>query len=214
MPSLMPSQDARFDRSVPTVAVVLAGGQGRRMGGGDKVLRRLGGQPLLDHLLARIGAQVAAVAVNANGDASRFAAWALPVVADGIGAGPLAGVLAGLRWAAASHPGAEVLVVPSDTPFLPDDLVPRLRGGRGTAALVCAASGGRLHPVVALWPVALADALEAALWAGERRVVTWMKGQGLAGVEFAIDGGDPFANLNTPDDLIAAETRLASREPV
>ena len=180
------------------------------MGGGDKGLRRLGGLTLLAHVLGRVGPQVAAVVLNANGDAGRFAGLGLPVVADGVGAGPLAGVLAGLRWAAAHHPGAEVLVVPSDTPFLPGDLVARLRAGRGDAALASAASGGRVHPVVALWRAGLADALEAALRDGERRVVSWMRGQGMAEVEFA-DGvhGDPFANLNTPADLAAAEGRLA-----
>ena len=205
----MPPQDAPFARASPIIAVVLAGGQGVRMGGGDKGLRLLGGRTLLDHVLGRVGPQADAVVLNANGDAGRFAGLGLPVVADGVGAGPLAGVLAGLRWVAAHHPGAEVLVVPSDTPFLPGDLAARLRAGRGTAALACAASGGRVHPVVALWRVALGDALEASLRDGERRVVTWMRGQGLAEVAFADgDAGDPFANLNTPEELAAAAARL------
>ena len=209
MSSVMPPQNARFERASPTVAVVLAGGRGLRMGGGDKGLRLLGGRTLLDHVLARVRPQVDAVVLNANGEAGRFEGFGLPVVADGIGAGPVAGVLAGLRWAEAVHPGAEVLVVPSDTPFLPWDLVARLRLGRGDAALACAASGGRVHPVVGLWRVELAAALEAALRDGERRVVAWMRGQGLAEVEFDVDeAGDPFANLNTPEDLAAAGARL------
>ena len=208
MPSLMPPHVARFDRTSPTVAVVLAGGQARRMGGGDKALLLLAGRTLLDHVLARLGPQVDAVVLNANGDPARFAAWGLPVVADGIGAGPLAGVLAGLRWVRRHRPGADVLVVPTDTPFLPDDLVVRLRAGRKTAALACASSGGRLHPVVGLWRLTLADALAASLHGGERRVEAWMQGQGLAEVAFAVEGGDPFANLNTKEDLAVAEQRL------
>lgn len=209
MSSVMPPQNDRFDSATPIVAVVLAGGRGLRLGGGDKALRLLAGRPLLTHVLARVVPQVDEVVLNANGDPARFAAWGLPVVADGIGAGPLAGVLAGLRWAQLHRPRADVLVVPTDTPFLPADLILRLRTERGPAPLACAASGGRLHPVVALWPVALADALAASLRAGDRRVVAWMKGQGLAEVDFAIGpAGDPFANLNTPEDLAAAEALL------
>ena len=211
MCSVIPPQHARDGGVLPrVVAVVLAGGQGLRMGGGDKALRLLGGRTLLDHVLARIAPQVDGVLLNANGDAARFAAWRLPVVGDQIPgfAGPLAGVLAGLRWAAGQG-AAELLVVPTDSPFLPGDLVARLRAGRGGAALVCAASGGRLHPVVALWPVGLAGALAAALAAGERRVAGWMRRQGLAEVDFSTGDGDPFANLNTPAELAAAEARLA-----
>ncbi|MCC6718831.1 MAG: molybdenum cofactor guanylyltransferase MobA [Acetobacteraceae bacterium] len=205
MSSPIPPQDAHCAVAAPPVAVILAGGQARRMGGGDKPLRLLDGRTLLDHVLARIVPQVAAVALSANGDPARFAAWGLPVLPDPVPGtpGPLAGVLAGLRWA--RQQGADdLLVVPGDTPFLPHDLVARLRHGRGGAALSCAASGGRLHPVVALWRVALEPALAAALAAGERRVQAWMRGRGLAEIDFAITHGDPFANLNTPEDLAAA----------
>ena len=182
------------------------------MGGGDKALLLLAGRKLLDHVLARVGPQVDEVVLNANGDPARFAAWGLPVLADGIGAGPLAGVLAGLRWAQLHRPRADVLVVPTDTPFLPHDLVVRLRAERKTAALACASSGGRLHPVVGLWPVALADALAASLRAGDRRVEAWMRQQGLAEVAFDVGAaGDPFANLNTPEDLAAAEVLLTAK---
>lgn len=212
MPSVMPLDDARFEHPSPIVAVVLAGGQARRMGGGDKALLLLAERTLLDHVLARVGPQVDEVVLNANGDLARFAHCGLPVVADGIGAGPLAGVLAGLRWAQLHRRGADVLAVPTDTPFLPDDLVVRLRAERGTAALACVSSGGRLHPVIGLWPVALADALEASLRGGERRVEAWMKGQGLAEVAFDVGpDGDPFANLNTPEDLASAETQLRAQ---
>jgi len=159
--------------------------------------------------VARVRPQVDALALNANGDAGRFAAFGLPVLADTVPGhpGPLAGVLAGMRWAAGLG-AADLLSVPTDTPFLPGDLVARLVAGRGAAAVACAASGGFVHPVVALWRVGLADALEAALAAGTRRVEGWMRARGLAEVDFADEGGDPFANVNTPEELSAAQARL------
>ncbi len=183
------------------------------MGGGDKALRVLAGRTLLDHVLARIGPQVDRVALNANGDPLRFAAWGLPVLGDTMPdfPGPLAGVLAGLRWAAGQG-AAEVLVVPTDSPFLPPDLLGRLRAGRGDAALACAASAGQVHPVAALWRTGLADALEVALLGGERRMMAFMRGQGMAVVEFAVGPeGDPFANLNTPGELADADARLVDQ---
>ena len=181
------------------------------MGGGDKALRVLAGRTLLDHVLARIGPQVARVALNANGDPARFSAWGLPVLADTLPdfPGPLAGVLAGLRWAAGQG-AAEVLVVPTDSPFLPPDLLACLRAGRGDAALACAASAGQVHPVAALWRTGLVEALEAALLGGERRMMAFMRSQGMAVVEFPVGAeGDSFANLNTPEELAAAEAWLA-----
>jgi molybdopterin-guanine dinucleotide biosynthesis protein A len=194
------------------VAVLLAGGLARRMGGGDKPLRRLGGLLLLDHVLGRIRPQVRAVALNANGDPARFAAWGLPVLPDTLpgNPGPLAGVLAGMRWAAAR--GADdVLSVPADTPFLPADLLPRLTAARAAAGvpIACAASRGRTHPVVALWPTALADALEAALLAGLRKIDRWTAAQGVVAAEFDETGYDPFFNVNSPDELATAERLLA-----
>lgn len=205
-----PAQNAKPGTRPPSVAVVLAGGQARRMGGGDKALRMLAGRTLLDHVLARIAPQVDRVALSANGNPARFAAWGLPVLADTVPdfPGPLAGVLSGLRWAAGQG-AAEALVVPTDSPFLPPDLLARLSAGRGAAAIACAASAGQVHPVAALWPVALADALEAALKAGDRRMEGFMRAQGLAVVPFPVGPeGDPFANLNTPEELAAAEARL------
>ena len=111
----------------PPVGIILAGGQATRMGGGDKGLRHLGGQTLLGHVIDRLSPQVADMALNANGDPARFAALGMDVVADSIDgfAGPLAGVLAGLDWAA--ERGADTVVsVAADTPFFPCDLVPRL----------------------------------------------------------------------------------------
>jgi molybdenum cofactor guanylyltransferase len=207
-------QDARAGTTAPLVAVVLAGGRGLRLGGGDKALRHLGGRTMLDHVLARVVPQVDLVALNANGDPARFAAWGLAVLPDPVPdhPGPLAGVLAGLRWARGQG-AVDVLVVPADTPFLPADLVARLRAGRGDAGVACAMSAGRLHPVVGLWRAALADAVAARLAAGDRKVELFLRHAGLAEVAFGsgADGGDPFANVNTPEDLAAAERRLAGR---
>ncbi len=194
------------------VAVLLAGGLARRMGGGDKPLRRLGGRPLLDHVLDCIRKQVRAVALNANGDPSRFACFGLPVLPDTLAGnpGPLAGVLAGMRWAA-SLGAADVLSVPTDTPFLPADLLARLAAARRAACvpIACAARFGRTHPVIALWPATLADALEAALLAGARKVDRWTETQGVAPASFDDPGDDPFFNVNSPGELEAAERSLA-----
>ncbi len=202
----MPRRGAGCHRVI--AGIVLAGGQGLRMGGGDKGLRMLGGVPMLAHVVARVRPQVAALAINANGDAARFAGFGLKVVADTVPGqkGPLAGVLAGMRWAAAMG-ARDLLTVPTDTPFLPPDLAHRLAEARGEAAVACAVSGGRVHPVVALWRVADAEVLEASLRRGAGRVQGWMRGQGLAEVHFA-GPDDPFANINTPEDLAAAEVRL------
>jgi len=189
------------------VAVVLAGGLARRMGGGDKPLLMLAGQTLLDHALDRVRPQSHAQVLNANGDPTRFAAWGLPVVADTVPGfpGPLAGILAAMRWAQAQHPETEYLLsVPGDTPFLPRDLGARLDAARREAGtpIACAASEGRVHPVIGLWRVTLADALEAALRGGHHKVGDFAAAHGLAEASFV---GDPFFNVNTPDDLARAE---------
>ena len=194
------------------VAVVLAGGQARRMGGGDKALLLLRQRPLLAHVLDAIRPQVRAVALNANGDPDRFHHWHVPVLADPVAGqpGPLAGILAGLGWARALQPPAELLLsVPGDTPLLPPDLVARLMQARAAsgAAIACAASAGRRHPVVALWPVALHDALARALAGGARSVGGFAAGHGVGVAVFADRPADPFLNINTPADLADA-TRL------
>ena len=198
-----------------TVAgIVLAGGLARRMGGGDKCLRPLRGRPILAHIIERAQGQVTALALNANGDPARFADFGLPVVADGIAgfAGPLAGVLAGLDWAAARVPGcSHVASFAGDAPFLPLDLVARLADAvaDGRHDLACAASGGRAHPVFGLWPVALREDLRRALAEeGVRKVDVWTARYRLAVVEFSGAPVDPFFNANHPEDLVAAE-RLA-----
>lgn len=198
-----------------TLGVILAGGLARRMGGGDKPLRTLGGRPLLDHVIARLRPQVTELILNANGDAARFAPWGLPVVPDGLAdhPGPLAGILASLDWAATSRPGsAWVVSVPGDSPFIPADLVARLHAAREAAGvpLACAASGGWTHPPVGLWPVALRDDLRAALMAGERKIDRWTARHGCAQAEWPTAPCDPFFNANAPDDLAEAEALLQS----
>jgi molybdenum cofactor guanylyltransferase len=196
---------------VTIAGIVLAGGLSRRMGGGDKSLRLLAGRPILAHIVERAAPQVAALALNANGDAARFAAFGLPVVADSVPdfAGPLAGVLAGLDWAAERVPGAtHVASFAGDAPFLPRDLVARLAAAlaHGRHALACAASAGRAHPVFGLWPVALGAALRrAVVEEGIHKVDAWTARYDLVAVEFATVPVDPFFNANRPDDLAEAE---------
>ncbi len=192
-------------------AVILAGGAGRRMGGVDKALLPLAGRPLIRHVIDRLSPQAAPLAINTI-DAAAHAAADLPILPDGpwAGQGPLAGILAALRWAAELHPVPDrVLTVPCDTPFLPPDLVARL-AARGEG-IVRAASRGRGHPVIALWPVGLAPALEAHLARpGPRAVTAWAERFPVATVPFADAGGeDPFRNLNTPEDLSAAEAAFS-----
>jgi molybdenum cofactor guanylyltransferase len=204
--------------AAPVVGVLLAGGLARRMGGGDKGLVSLGGRTLLDHVLARLRTQVRQVVLNANGDPARFARWGLPVVADTIPdqPGPLAGLLAGMQWTRQHCPGATDLVsVPTDTPFLPFDLVARLHAvrRRDSAPIALAASAGRLHPVIGLWPVRLEGALADALGRGEQRVGAWALAQGAATADYQTAGFDPFMNVNRPEELAEAEELLRSIPP-
>jgi molybdopterin-guanine dinucleotide biosynthesis protein A len=202
-----------MDADRPKIAgVLLAGGLSRRMGGGDKALCILAGRPMLAHVLDRAARQVGALVLNVNGDASRFAAFGLPCVADSIPgfAGPLAGVLAGLDWAAANAPEAELVAsFPADAPFLPRDMVRRLYDARGGAALAIASSGGRTHPVCGLWPVALREDLRRALTGEDiRKVETWIARHTSVAVDFGVDPIDPFFNANAPADLARAEALL------
>jgi molybdopterin-guanine dinucleotide biosynthesis protein A len=202
--------------------VILAGGQSRRMGGGDKGLLDLSGRPMLAHAIERLAPQVGRLVLNANGDPTRFAAFGLPVVADMVAdfAGPLAGVLAGMRWSLANAPAARWIVTAAgDAPLLPRDLVARclaaLRDRSGAIAL--AQSAGELHPVIGLWPVGLADDLQAELAAGVRKVLAWTDRHGTVPVPFAFVrvGGrdiDPFYNANTPAELDALRALLAGAE--
>lgn len=203
------------DGPAGVVGVLLAGGLARRMGGGDKCLRPLGGRPLLAHVIARAAPQAGALVLNANGDPARFAGFGLPVASDVVPghAGPLAGVLTGLEWAETHRPDARwVVSIATDTPFFPTDLVARLlaavEGGRFD--LACAASGGRAHPVFGLWPVAIARSLRQALVEEEvRKIDLWTARYRLALAEFADLPVDPFFNANGPEDLARAEAFLA-----
>ncbi len=193
--------------------VVLAGGEGRRMGGADKALLPLAGRPMLDHVLERLRPQVSAIALGANGDPARFAGRGLEVLADPGpgGQGPLAGVLAALDWAAGLGAPA-VVTVACDTPFFPRDLVARLRAAGAPLAL---AATDRRHPTFGLWPTALREDLRAALAAGDRKIALWADAHGAAAVPFEARGtaaADPFFNVNTPGDLALAEAR-AGRAP-
>ncbi|MCW3783776.1 molybdenum cofactor guanylyltransferase MobA [Defluviimonas salinarum] len=195
--------------SVP--GVILAGGLATRMGGGDKGLKVVAGKRLLDHVVARLVPQCGPLAINANGDPARFAEFGLPVLADGLPdyPGPLAGVLAGLDWAAGL--GADSIVtVAADTPFFPADLVARLKAAAGPSGLALAASpdaGGKLwqHPTFGLWAVALRDDLREALEGGLRKIVLWTERHGAGIAEFSSDPFDPFFNINTPEDIGEAE---------
>jgi molybdenum cofactor guanylyltransferase len=201
-----------------TIGVILAGGLARRMGGADKVRIRIGGAAILERVLTRLRPQCARLVLNANTDAAGFADVGVPVVADSVPnfPGPLAGILAGLDFAAAQTPAiAWVVSAPSDCPFLPRDLVPRLHQTRrdADATLACAASGGRAHPVIALWPVALREDLRRALTEeSARKVGAWSARYKVGVAEWPVAPVDPFFNVNTPDDVAEAE-RLATRYP-
>lgn len=195
------------------VGVILAGGAATRMGGGDKGRLNLGGRSILAHVIERLEPQVAAVALNANGDLGRFADLGLPVLPDSVAGlpGPLAGVLAGLDWAA--EQGADhVVSAAADTPFFPGDLVPRLieAAEREGKPMALARTEGNRHPTFGLWPVALRDDLREALTGGLRKVVLWTDRHGTAHADFPVVGFDPFFNVNTPDDLEEARRLLES----
>jgi molybdopterin-guanine dinucleotide biosynthesis protein A len=200
----------------PALGLVLAGGLARRMGGGDKATIGIGGVTILDRVLTRLRPQCRGIVLNANGDPVRFAATGLPVIADDVPgfAGPLAGILAGLEWAAKHAPDvADIISVPGDCPFLPRDLVARLYQARVDAGLplACAQSGDWRHPVVGLWPVALRDDLRHALVDENlRKIELWTARHGVAIAEWPDEPVDPFFNVNTPEDAAKA-TRIASQ---
>jgi molybdopterin-guanine dinucleotide biosynthesis protein A len=200
------------------LGVLLAGGQARRMGGGDKCLRPLGAATILDQVIARARPQAAALLLNANGDPARFARFGLPVAADVVAgfAGPLAGVLTGMTWAQAQRPDLPwIATIATDTPFFPLDLVARLRAAveHEGADLACAASAGRRHPVFGLWPVRLAGDLRRALQdEAVRKVDVWTARYRLAVVDFPTLPLDPFFNTNRPDDLAEAERLLRQEQ--
>jgi molybdenum cofactor guanylyltransferase len=199
------------------LGLVLAGGLARRMGGGDKARIRIGGITILERVLARFQPQCAGTILNANGDPARFADTGLTVVPDSVPdfAGPLAGILAGLDWAAAHREDiTDVASVPGDCPFLPADLVERLSAARAAAGvpLACARSGDWRHPVVGLWRVALRDDLRRALIGEDlRKIEIWTARHGIAVADWPDAPVDPFFNVNTPEDAATAE-RMAKLE--
>jgi molybdopterin-guanine dinucleotide biosynthesis protein A len=206
--------DSSHLRYPPTLGLVLAGGLARRMGGGDKALIAIGGVAILERVLARLRPACTGLILNANGDPARFGRYGLPVVADSVPdfAGPLAGILAGLDWAAAHAPRiAWIASAPGDCPFLPRDFVRRLHEARQEAGtpLACARSGDWRHPVAALWRVDLREDLRRALIGEDlRKIEVWTARHGIAIAEWPARPLDPFFNVNTPEDAAEAE-RLA-----
>lgn len=199
----------------PTVGVLLAGGLARRMGGGDKPMRSIGGRTILERVIARLAPQCSGMILNANGDPARFAAFGLQVVADDVPGfpGPLAGILAALDWTAANRPNIEwVLSAAGDCPFLPRDLVTRLHEARAreNAQIAVAASGDQSHPVIGLWRVDLREELRHALVVEDlRKIDRWTARYPLATVRWPTEPLDPFFNANTVEDIAEAE-RLAA----
>jgi molybdopterin-guanine dinucleotide biosynthesis protein A len=214
IPAPMPASPSR-----KPIGVLLAGGLSRRMGGGIKTFKQLGGRPILEHVIERFKPQCATLVLNVNEKAEGFANTGLPLIPDTLPdhVGPLAGILAALEWVAAHHPDCDTLAsVATDSPFLPDNLVLRLEEARQAAKtpLACAQSGQKRHPPFGLWPVALRHALRAALVSEHlRKMDVFMTRHGCATAVWNTDPFDPFFNVNHPEDLIEAETYLARLKP-
>lgn len=210
-----------MDRTV--AGIILAGGLSRRMGGGDKPLLSLGKARLIDQVAARLKPQVGPLALNANGDPARFIGTNLPVHADTVPgyAGPLAGILTGLEWAATNTACRFLASAAGDTPFFPENLVARLTAAaeKQPGVIAVASCEGRWHPTFALWPLGLREALRHFLVDEDnRKVSAFMERNGFVDVEFPpieAEGEriDPFFNINTPDDLAVAERLLQSLQP-
>ena len=201
-------------------AVLLAGGKAKRMGGGDKCLLELAGSPMLTWVIQRVETQVKSLILNANGDIDRFTLFGHPVVTDTIKGhpGPLAGILAGMKWAEINAPHTtHIVTIPTDAPFLPFDLITRLNAASTPqkSEIILANSHSRTHPVIGLWPVTLAPELNEAIQIGVRKVMDWVENYPVVTVEFAdVKIGnrdiDPFFNTNTPEHL--QEARLILEE--
>jgi len=201
--------------------ILLAGGRSSRMNGHEKALLDIGGKPMLLHVLARLAPQVGHVAINANGDPARFSGHGLPVIRDSIDgyAGPLAGLHAGLAWARNETPEAcFVASVPVDSPFVPTDLVPRLKAAllAHNAACAIASSQGERYPVAGLWRLELADAIEMALNENVRALHRFADLNQAVTVDFPLmsvgeEAIDPFFNVNAPTDLDRARALYAAQ---
>lgn len=199
----------------PDVAgLVLAGGLARRMGGGAKALQVLAGRTLLAHVLDRVAPQCGTIALNANGDPGPYKAFGQPVLADVVEgfAGPLAGVLTGLEWQAMTDGAEWLLTVPTDAPFLPRDLVFRLHAAAVEGVeVVVARSNGRTHPVVALWHWSLLPPLRVALVEQDiRKIDRFTASRKTVHVDWSTSAGDPFVNINTPEELEMAEAAMTA----
>ena len=206
---------------LPFPAVILAGGSARRMGGGDKPLLPLQGRPLLAWIIERLARQTEHIAISANGPPERFASFGLPILPDTLpvdpvtgGRGPMAGVLAALDWLAKEHPGVDyVVTVSGDTPCIPHDMIRRLDFSRAVSNLPmsCTVSHGRLHPTIAFWPITAREVMHRLLPKEESpKVDTWLRRIGCSYAIWLDEGPDPFFNINTPEDLAAAEERARS----
>ncbi|MDX5379254.1 MAG: molybdenum cofactor guanylyltransferase [Halomonas sp.] len=197
-----------LDPLTDVTGLILAGGQGSRMGGRDKGLERLGGVALVDHVRARLAGNVAEVLISANRHLECYRTLVDHVVTDTEGGfqGPLMGIYSGL--CAATTPW--VLVVPCDTPLLPHDLVTRMAAGIGHHRIAVAHDGERWHPVVMLLERALAGDLFTALAAGERKVGRWIERHAWTCVDFS-DCPGAFGNLNTEEDKRCLEARMHSK---
>jgi molybdopterin-guanine dinucleotide biosynthesis protein A len=196
-------------------AIILAGGRSSRMGGGQKSLLEIGGQPMIRRVITRAEGQCGPLALNANGDPSAFPDLGLPILRDTVPdlPGPLAGVLVGMDWAAGQG-ARHVISIAADTPFFPLDLCARLsaasRDGRPVMAATRMGDGEIVeHPTFALWPVALREDLRAALGRGDRRVRGFARDHGASLAIWEVADCDPFFNVNTPEDLARAEVIAA-----
>ena len=198
------------------LGVILAGGGARRMGGGDKGLADLGGRPMLSHVIGRFGGQTGGLVLSANGDPARFEAFRLPVIPDidFPDHGPMSGLVEAMCWAERTSPlFSAVATVTTDVPFLPLDLVARLASELRQDRPVLATSGGRPHPTIGLWPMALQNPLRSALARRDLSLGDFARAHSAIAVPFPFSesGGvpfDPFFNANTPDDLKEARALL------
>jgi len=204
-------------KSEDVVAVILAGGLARRMGGGDKSMLELGGKPILSYVIELAQNQVDTVLLNANGNAERFAEFGLPVQADIVPdfAGPLAGVVSAMAWVKQNSPNAtHIITMAADTPFFPNDYVARMLElmELKQQRLACASYQGRTQPVFGLWPVDLFDDLYKALVEDDvRKVDRFTEPYGVADVAFDELADNPFFNVNKPEDLNAGELYLSGK---
>lgn len=185
------------------LGVIIAGGASRRMGGGDKFLLSLCGTKILDHVINRLSPQVDSLILNTNHEKLDTS---LEVVPDLIkDAGPLGGLYTALKLAK-QRGYSKIVTVPADTPFIPDDFVTRLYACSASSVVV-AKSHGQIHPVLGLWDVDLVDDVERSLKKGERKMMSWIEKHSPSQVNWT-DAPDPFFNINTSEDLAAAEKRL------